>query len=253
MDQASKSPRVYFMDELRGLSIILMVIYHAAYNVVYLFHVPFALFSSPVIQFLSTFFGGVFVFISGVACRYSHNNLRRGAICLGFGLIFSIVTYFLSAQVFIAFGILHFLGTSMILYGLLEKWVDRLPALWMICLLSILFLFTFGLPSYYVGIPGIFKIQVSPTFYQNPLGFIVGLPSTGFYSADYYPLVPWIFLFFAGSYVGKYVRAGRFPSFLYREHCPFLSKVGRHTLIIYLLHQPIVYSITWVIFYFLRQ
>ena len=85
MEQENK--RVWLLDEVRGLSILLMVIYHFFYDIVVLYGVNIPLFYSPGLNMLRDFFAGVFIFISGTACRFSRNNLKRGVQCFGLGMV----------------------------------------------------------------------------------------------------------------------------------------------------------------------
>ena len=75
---------------------------------------------------------------------------------------------------------------------------------------------------------------------------LLGLHPLIFASADYYPLLPWIFLFLAGYWLGEAFLQRRAPEFCYREHLPALGWIGRHALIIYLAHQPVVYGVLWL-------
>ena len=74
----------------------------------------------------------------------------------------------------------------------------------------------------------------------SPWLFPLGFPQPWFASADYFPILPWTLLFLAGSYLGVWARAGRLPSFCYRGCVPALRTLGRKSLWIYLLHQPVL-------------
>lgn len=62
-------------------------------------------------------------------------------------------------------------------------------------------------------------------------------------SADYYPVIPWGFLFLAGAMGGYIFKCKNLPGFLYRNFCRPLAFIGRHTMIIYLVHQPLLFGI----------
>ena len=81
------------------------------------------------------------------------------------------------------------------------------------------------------------------TNYFMPLGFF----NSSFHSADYFPLLPHLFMFLTGTFVGVYATNGRFPAFTYRQRSKALCFLGRHALVIYIAHQPIIYGILWVI------
>ncbi len=73
--------------------------------------------------------------------------------------------------------------------------------------------------------------------YAYVLGFV---PSTWVHAADYYPLLPWIFIYGLGVWCGRFVKAGKLPAFFYTWRVPLLPWVGRHALVIYLVHQPLI-------------
>jgi uncharacterized membrane protein len=77
--------------------------------------------------------------------------------------------------------------------------------------------------------------------------WIFGFTYPGFASADYFPLLPWLFVFLFGTWLGGPVRERRLPKWVYDIKPPFLPRVGRQAFLIYLLHQPLLYSITMLI------
>lgn len=74
--------------------------------------------------------------------------------------------------------------------------------------------------------------------------FWLGLPDlTRFTSADYFPVVPWVFLFWCGVFLARLWHPGRGePPVVLRPLCA----VGRNTLLVYMLHQPVIYGVLWV-------
>ncbi|MEG0895397.1 MAG: heparan-alpha-glucosaminide N-acetyltransferase domain-containing protein, partial [Oscillospiraceae bacterium] len=69
-----------------------------------------------------------------------------------------------------------------------------------------------------------------------------------FYSADYFSLLPWFFIFISGIGFGKLLKEERLPKFFYNSHIKFLSVIGRNTIWIYILHQPIIFILLTFIF-----
>lgn len=240
--------RVWLIDEIRGFSIIMMVVYHTLFDLVVLFGVEIPAFYSPFVSFLVTIFGGVFVFISGSACLYSHSNLRRGGICFGMGLLLTAGTLLVMPQDAIWFGILHMLGMSMMLFPLFFKLMCRIPPWAGILGCFLLFSFVSHTQDGFWGWGEFFKIPLPRMLYDLKWLFWLGFPPDGFLSADYFPLLPWLFCFLAGGFFGVLLKQRRLPAWVYLSHFRPLAFVGRHTLVIYLLHQPIVYALLWVIF-----
>ena len=105
-----------------------------------------------------------------------------------------------------------------------------------------LFFFCFSVPSGRLGF-GPMQIQLPRCLFQNAFTAALGFPGPGYYSADYFPLIPWLFLFWAGACVGVWLRLGRGPGWLYQRHSPFLAAAGQKSLWIYLVHQPALYLI----------
>lgn len=85
--KSSGSSRVGILDELRGFAIICMVVYHAMYDLKYLFGLDIPIFFDGWFDVIRDIFAGLFIFISGTVCRYSSNNIKRGAQCFFHGMI----------------------------------------------------------------------------------------------------------------------------------------------------------------------
>ena len=79
----------------------------------------------------------------------------------------------------------------------------------------------------------------APVSWLFPLGFV----PRSFYSADYYPPLPWIFCFFLGARLGGVVDWKKHDRPLPEALC----LPGRHSLLLYLLHQPVLYGLVWLI------
>lgn len=246
--EGHKLSRVWLLDELRGLAILLMVFYHAMYDLVYIFRLPIPIFQYPWMEWLRYFIVTSFMVISGIVCHFSRSNRRRGFLCFGLAMGLTLVTALVMPSQFIAFGILHFMGISMLLYSLIQRGTDPVPPLLGIGLSLLLFSFTWNVGRRLLGWQGLFTIPLPPWLYQTNWLMPLGFHSPWFSSADYYPLLPWFFLFLTGTFLGVYFKEGRAPRWMYRPHCRPLAAVGRHSILIYLLHQPILYGGLWVLF-----
>jgi uncharacterized membrane protein len=239
--------RAGFLDEVRGFAILCMVVYHAMFALKEFHKVDVPIFFDDWFYYVWAVFAGSFIFISGIVCRYSSNNIKRGAQCFFLGMIVTFVTAVATPQVAILFGILHFLGVCMMLYGLGEKIWDVFPAVIGIAVSVFLFALTWSVTRGSIGIAGV-SFDLPRVLYDARLLFPLGFRGTGFSSGDYFPLFPWLFLFFAGSYFGVYVKDGLCPRFFYTTRVPFLAAAGRHTIWIYLFHQPIIMLILNLIY-----
>lgn len=243
---ASKSGRVYLLDEIRGFAILCMVVYHAMFNLKYSFGVNVPIFFESWFDIIRDIFAGAFIFISGIMCRYSHDNVRRGAQCFVLGMIITFVVPFFGSD--IKFGILHLLGISMMLYGLLSGVLERIPPIVGFIVFALLAAFTWNASKGFVGFGGSFKWNFPAAAHEVGVLYPLGILPPKFYSADFFPLMPWFFVFLAGSYMGYWFKSGSMPRMFYNSHCKWLAAVGRATIWIYILHVPLIYGIFSLIF-----
>lgn len=223
--------RFDILDAWRTLAIVLMVAYHFLYDL-YIFDVISAvqLFSTP-LNILERFICCSFILLAGASARFSRSNLRHGLIVLAAGVVVEIGAA-VGGQV-IRWGVLMLLGSSMVLYHFLGKLLQKLPG-WAVAVGGgILFFLT----RWWTG-----QAVVSMKWLY-PLGFMY----PGFRSADYFPLLPWFFLFLIGTVFGGWCLAHRDNQILAAPLPKALTWPGRHSLIIYVLHQPVLYGISYLI------
>ena len=232
--KTEQKKRIELMDAARGVSLILMVFHHFFYDLVVFAGAPPWLFRNVVFNPLHYFFAGLFIFISGVSSNFSRSNAARGAKVIGVALVITLVTTLMDMPV--VFGILHFLGVCMLFYGLTQGFWrridEKLP--WLVPALSL------------VGTAATARLADGyPT--ATPYLWMFGLTAPGFVSTDYFPLLPWSFVFLLGTWAGRYIREGRLPKWFYETKVPFFPAVGRKSLLIYVVHQPLLYLLTILI------
>lgn len=237
---ARTSERVGMLDEIRGFAIVCMVVYHLMFDLSYFYEIKVPIFMDGWFGIVRDFFAGTFIFISGIACRYSQNNLKRGVQCFFLGMVMTFVTAFVTPEAPVYFGILHLLGVCMMIYGLCEKFVDCVPPSAAITACAVLFSVTHGVAQRYLGFTKSISLRIPDEIYSAELLFPFGFIKYGFASVDFFPLLPWFFVFAAGAYTGVYIRQKKFPTWFYNCHEPFFGFAGRHSLWIYLLHQPVL-------------
>ena len=128
----------------------------------------------------------------------------------------------------------------MLLSALLRRFLDRAPALPGAIASFVLFLFLRSVPMGYLGIGELQLFELPRRLYSVPFLFPLGLPGPGFYSADYFPLIPWIFLFWTGLFLWRFLRPYAEETVRGWPACRPLVWLGRHSLWAYLLHQPVL-------------
>ena len=231
MVQAVQKQRVFAFDELRGVMILSMLVYHICYDLAELVRLKgMNWFYSEAAGWWQLSICGAFILVSGACCAYSRNNLKRGLKLLGLGMLFTLVTVLVLPQQRILFGLLHFLGTAVLLSIPLKPLLERISPWAGLAGGLFLFWLTYSLPSGRIGLSRALSVE---------------LPSA-LYSSDYFPLLPYLFLFLAGMFLARLP----LPQAFYQQHSKPLSLLGKNSLWVYLLHQPIIYAVLWLIFRF---
>jgi len=174
----------------------------------------------------------------------------RGARILGAAMCVSVVTCIIMPEMPIAFGILHLLGSCVLIYAATCRFINRIPAWLGISLCVLLLILTYYLPDKrYIGI-GSFRLELPLELYANGDLMIFGFLPPGKAYSDYFPLIPYIFPFFMGTFLGKYAANEKFPKFMYKQRIKPLSTLGQNAFFVYLIHQPLAYGVYYLISYF---
>jgi uncharacterized membrane protein len=230
--------RIWEIDFLRGAAIILMVLYHLGYDLKELAGVNSLLWiridlSNPVLVAAQYFFAGVFIVLSGISSTLSRSNVRRALKLVAVALVITAVTYAYNPSEVIVFGVLHFLAVSILVYGLaFEKtraWTCAGAAL-LVAALSL-------------AVPPAARSLGLETDWLLPFGVTSG----NFSSYDYFPLLPWFSVFLVGAVLGKAVYVRKVSLIPRPPGETFINATGRHSLLIYVVHQPILIGLLYIL------
>ena len=241
--------RIVLIDNLRGLALVYMVFFHFIYDMTYLVPTEWGRHLLAANDGIAVFDTAAFILLAGVSSAFSRSNLRRGGRLLAIGILFTLVTAFVFPGEAIYFGILQLLGSCMVLYGAFEEQLKKCPPPLILALCAVLFALTFHITRGYIGIDGLFQWELPPELLQNSYLYPYGIIRGGYSSVDYEPLLPWFFLYFGGTCLGGYVvqYRDRLPEWCCADPLPPLSFIGRHSLWVYLLHQPVILGIVYLI------
>lgn len=232
--------RYALLDELRGLDLLNMIAYHACWDLVVLFGIRadwYFGWQGRVWQFCIC---SVFILLSGFCVPLGRHTLKRGIQVFLGGAIVTAVTLIFMPEDRVVFGVLTFLGAAMLLTALCRTFLEKIPAGWGLWASLVLFAFCYPVSLGYLGIPG-WRMVLPRALYANYFTAFLGFLPDWFYSTDYFPLLPWLFLFWAGFFLHRLIGRGRMKP-LYRSVCAPLDWLGRNSLVIYLLHQPLIYG-----------
>ena len=241
--------RLHLLDSIRGLAIIGMIFIHVSYDLPVYFSIYPRYLSSIWYEVFGQIVRITFIFLSGYCAMLGAKTLKRGLIVSAAGLLVSLVSVIAKVDPPIIFGVLTLIGASMILSVPFKKVIRKKNALPFFIVSLVLFVGTLHLFNGYFGFvwhpffyypAAIYQINNPVLLY--PLAFI-GFPGYAFESSDYFPLIPWFFLFMSGfsfyALAGEFLKEKKFMKLRIEP----LSFLGRYSLWVYLLHQPIIMGI----------
>lgn len=237
--------RFWEIDTLRGVAIVMMIIFHALATTAF-----FGSFGLSTYKGFWLYFARAtaitFIFLVGISMNISFTNakkklnpaalafkyIKRGLQIFGLGMIITLATLVFLREGFVIFGILHFIGLSVILaYPFLRlKYINLAAGILAIALGLYLKGFTFG--------------------FRWLLWF--GFIPKGLYTVDYFPILPWFGIILIGLFVSKIAYRESNRKFSIPDIGNFtpiraLSFLGRHSLFIYMVHVPLLMALLYLL------
>jgi len=227
------------IDLLRTLAILMMIVYHSAYDLEYIFNIPVFHVLHGGGWLLGRSTAVLFLLLVGVSFAISYERstasaprrvmkyLKRGMAIVLCGMLVTASTYLFDPETFVRFGILHMIGVSVMLLPLVRRLREGNALLGLGIIL---------LGNVITHLPTPTQTSISRSLLL-PFGFL----PPHFASVDYYPLLPWFGVILLGIAIADawYIRPQREPQVISKV-LRILSIPGKHALAIYLLHQPIM-------------
>jgi uncharacterized membrane protein len=238
------------IDVARGVAILMMILFHTLFDLSFFQVYPVNV-STGFWRYFAFATASLFLFIVGISLTISHAReegrlagdakrrsriaikyLKRGTWIFACGLLVTLATWLYLGEGFVVFGILHLIGVSIMLAPLF---------------------FRFGRANVVLGAfviaAGISLIAAGA---NGPIFLVwLGISPVSFNSVDYTPLLPWFGVVLAGMGIGEYLYPDGIRSFSRSGIPPTVSAplalLGRHSLAIYLVHQPVILLILQVV------
>lgn len=231
--------RYYLIDTIRGITLISMILYHAAWNLVYLYGYHWHWYRSEIGYVWQQSICYTFILFSGFCWGLGKQTLKRGIIVFACGLVITAVTTLVMPESRIVFGVLTLIGSCMILLYPLHRLFCKIPpAAGFTCSL-LLFVLLRNINSGYLGFEvGIFcrcLISCMPAWLPPTSAFRMPV-----FSTDYFSLFPWFFLYCIGYFAYRFALRHDLLRYFENPRCLPTEWIGRHSLELYLLHQPVL-------------
>lgn len=235
-------------DSLRGLTLISMITYHTVWDMVNLFGNNWNWFEGFWAELWQQSVCWCFILLSGFCWSFGKTKWKRGLVVLMAGTLVSVVTLLFMPENRILFGVLTMLGSCMLLMIPLQKLLKNLNP-YRGCLGAFLiFLYIKSIDEGYVGIGKVALIKLPENWYSRWISTYLGLPPRDFWSSDYFGLLPWIFLFITGYFLYRVFEKRQWMEILSKGRNRVLEKIGQHSLLIYMVHQPLVYGVLFLVY-----
>ncbi len=233
------SPRYPLVDALRGVAIVLMIAYHFTFDLTYyrvlhidFNHTPFWLGARAFIVSLFLGLVGVSLHLATARGLNTRHYFRRLLMLVVCAALVSLASYQLFPRTYIYFGILHFIAVASVLGLAFTRvyWINLLVGIALIA----------------TGL--LYHDALFDSRLLGSIGFMTFKPHT----EDYVPLIPWFGVVLFGIFLGKlFFARSPAPAFVRWHSTQPLARLlafgGRHSLLIYMLHQPVLLGVLYLV------
>ena len=247
MQRTDKKARYTVPDILRAVAVIAMVVYHTLWDMVYMFGADIPWYKTEAGFIFQQSICWSFILLSGFCFSFGKRKLRRSVTVLVCAAVITAVTAIAMPENIILHGVLSLLGTAMLVTVPLEKIFKKIPPFVGLIINAVLFALTYNVSDGVLGV-GDMSVCLPDFLYANSITAFFGFPHSGFRSSDYFPLLPWLFLFWCGYFICQLLKRKNLLRYLSSFSCRPLEFIGRHSLEIYMAHQPIIYAVLLVIY-----
>lgn len=220
----NKQKRIHELDILRGLAVIGMIIFHYYFMMDYFGVGIYDVYHCPLL-ILARFVQFSFLGLVGVSLAISTKNIKqqwlRAFKVIMFAFVVTLATAIFAPQVYVKFGILHHLAVAIFLLSPISK--KKYTSL----ILGV-FAIAFGF---------FLRTKASASW----ILILLGVTPINFAALDHFSIFPWIGVILIGIFIGNAFYKDK-TGFIKKSIAP-LELIGRHTLVIYMIHVPIIYGI----------
>lgn len=245
--------RYTLLDGIRGMTLVSMILFHVVWDIVYIFGADWKWYQTGAAYLWQQSICWIFIFLSGFCFSLGKRKWRRGVEVFLAGVLISAVTLIFMPEERVICGVLTLIGTAMLLLNLLSPLLQKINAGRGLGGSLLLFVLTRNINRGYLGFEDLNLVKLPEELYRNMFTTFLGFPAADFYSADYFSLLPWIFLYIAGFFLYQIMEQREWMSIFEKRWLQPLEWFGKNSLILYLLHQPVIYGVLFFYFNFMKK
>lgn len=237
-----KKKRYAVLDNLRGFVLLSMIAYHAVWDLVCIFGNNWSWYKSDVAFLWQQSICWGFILLSGFCFPLGHHKLKRGLTVFGAGALVTLVTCLVMPENRVVFGVLTMLGSAMLLMIPFEKLLTKCNPVIGSVVAFALFVITRNVNDGALGFGSWNICELPEEWYASLFTAYLGFMPRGFFSTDYFSLFPWLFLFMTGYFLYGIFEKHNLLERLQTKEIKVVGWLGKHSLIIYMIHQPVIYG-----------
>ena len=268
--------RLRFLDAFRGLTILSMIAFHTCWDLMDVgFGMTREILYSPACYVWQQSICWSFIFLSGYCFTMGKHPLKRGLITFGCGVLVSLVTILVMYENRAVFGVLWMIGISCLMMIPIDRVMNQRKssarhvgemgadatvgnaqsergrqmlkgAIGLVVCIALFVLFR-NVNRGYLGFEGWRIAKLPDWLYQGYFMTFLGFTDHSFYSTDYFSVIPWFFLYGAGYFTRMLLKDSVVERKVFVHGCRPLEFLGRHSLLIYMLHQPVAYGCVYLL------
>ena len=216
--------RVTFFDTIRGISVVSMILFHFTYDLFFISQIKLTWFTPLVMQIWVPSISYPFIFIAGCMCAFSKNSFKRAGVYGLVALAIFAATTFANIDTPINFGIFFCMASCTLVEALISRFAIPPKGYAAAILFLLLFVICIPISAGHIGIGNI-VFSLPKELYQTPYLAWAGFPSPSFSS---------------GAAFNRQLKAKGYPNWMKTFSLPLITEMGKHSLIVYILHQPIL-------------
>ncbi len=243
-----EAKRYVLLDFIRGFALINMILYHLIWDIVHIFGVNIDWYTSQAGYVWQQCICYTFIFLSGFCWGLGRKKLKRGAVVLAASFVITAVTAVFMPENIILFGVLTLIGSAALIMIPAERLLGRMNAYAGLIGALVKFALTRHIARGAISLGAFELLKLPQGWYANLFSAYLGFPPESFVSQDYFPVIPWIFLYAAGYFLCRIAKQRGWMKHLTYSISSPIEWCGRKSLIIYMLHQPIIYAALKIVF-----